>query len=707
MYKITLQKYNSSDIYTLHDPRTDDLLLMNPKLKLELNKTGTLTFSVPVTHPYYSQIAKMQCEITVYRDESIIYVGRPLTSEDDFYKTSAVTCEGILAYLIDSTQRPYEHQGNIYDFFNGVLTNHNNSVDEFKRFTLGVCDVTDSNNYINRSDSGYTDSLTTINEKLIDTHGGYLSVRYEGGKRYLDYKSQAGKENKQIIQFGNNLIDLSKYIKSDNLITAVIPLGAETEEEGINGTKKRVTIESVNDGKDYLVDSAAVAQYGLIYGVVEFDDVTLPSNLKTKAQKYLDDNKNLSLTIELSAVDLSMLDTDIEEFNLGDMIRVVSAPHDLDQYFLLSSYDIDIVNPANNKITLGKTLSKLTATVNKNQNDATISLIKKTEALNTDISNAVENATQLITGAHGGYLYFKSNSGGQPEELYILDAPSIEDAQNVIRLNKNGIGFSRTGYSGEFANAWTIDGSLVADFITTGTLNAALIKAGIIRGSENSNCYFDLNNDELSASQMKSSLTDLYMKFAYMWDATIGSFDGLGFFRTGDDYFLGGIGHNTYNSSNQIDVNGGLIGELRLRNSVRHQPETDLVLNTSGTTFKTPTVQAKAKSYTFLRSYSENYAGKTDEALSLTDTATVISRISNPDLSNPRISSLTLRCPEDASDSDTLAVISCQFVGMGGAHTNSITIKSDGIYIQTGIGGVKINGMDVVAEINALKEKVS
>lgn len=108
-----------------------------------------------------------------------------------------------------------------------------------------------------------------------------------------------------------------------------------------------------------------------------------------------------------------------------------------------------------------------------------------------------------------------------------------------------------------------------------------------------------------------------------------------------------------------------------------------------------------------MRPYGEDYAGKTDKVLSLTDTSTVISRVSNPDIGNPRISSLTLRCPEDASDSDTLAVISCQFVDMAGTHTNSITIKSDGIYIQTGIGGVKINGMDVVAEINALKEKVS
>jgi phage minor structural protein len=515
MYKIKLKQNNSTTQYTLHDTSTNDLILLNPKLSLALNKTGTLTFSVPVTHPYYDKIGKMQCELSVYKGSKTIYVGRPLTSEEDFYKTSSVTCEGILAYLIDSIQRPYSFTGSIKNFLSSLLTNHNNQVDSFKQFILGVCDVADSNNYINRSDSGYTDSLTTVNNKLINTHGGYLSVRYGTNTRYIDYKAQPGKESTQVIRFGDNLLDLNKYIKSENLITAIIPLGAETEEVGINDTKKRVTIESVNIGKDYLADENAVKQFGYIYKPIEFDDVTEPANLKAKGQKYLNENKNLSLTIELSAIDLSVIDLDIETFSLGDSVRVVSKPHDLDSYFIISEYSIDLADPSKNTITLGKTLSKLSQTVNKNKNDTTLELIKKTDALNRDIYNAVENATNLITGSSGGYLYIKKNADGQPEELYILDTPSIDDATNCIRLNKNGLGFSRTGYNGIFQNAWTIDGSLVADFITTGTLNADLIKTGKIKSSTNSKVYFDLTNGVLSGSILIDPIagSDLYAKF--------------------------------------------------------------------------------------------------------------------------------------------------------------------------------------------------
>lgn len=549
MYKIKLKPNNSTTVYTLHDTYTNDLILINPKLSLSLNKTGTLTFSVPVTHPYYDKIGKMQCEISVYKNSKLIYTGRPLTSEDDFYKTSSVTCEGILAYLIDSIQRPYSFNGSIKSFLSGVITNHNSQVDAFKQFTLGVCDVADSNNYINRSDSGYTDSLTTVNNKLIDTHGGYISIRYSGSTRYIDYKAQSGKKSTQNIRFGENLLDLNKYIKSENLVTAVIPLGAETEETGINDTKKRVTIESVNNGKDYLVDETTVKQFGYIYKTVEFDDVTLPANLKTKAQTYLNENKNLSLTIELSAVDLSVINVDIEAFNLGDSVRVLSKPHNLDSYFVISEYELDLVDPSNNTITLGKKLSKLSHTVNKNQNNTTLEIIKKTDALNRDIYNAIENATNLITGNNGGYLYIKKNEDGQPEELYILDTPAVEDAKNCIRLNKNGFGFSNTGYNGTFTNAWTIDGNLVADFITTGNLNASLIKTGKITSAVNDKIYFDLTNGKLSGSVLTdpSSRSDLIAKFE---STTI---DGIAY-----NGLLIYDSNNTDSSSDVSDV-GGII----------------------------------------------------------------------------------------------------------------------------------------------------
>lgn len=574
MYKITLKPNRDMSVITLHDNVNSELRLINPKLKLTLNKTGALTFSVPVTHPYYSRIAKMQCEISVYKEGTIIYVGRPLTSEDDFYRTSAVTCEGVLAYFIDSIQRPYSFTGSIKEFLSGVIANHNSQVDSYKQFTLGICDVVDENNYINRSDSGYTDSLSTINNKLIDTHGGYITVRSSSGTRYIDYKAQAGKKNTQVIKFAENIIDLNKYIKSENLITAIIPLGAETEEIGINDTKKRVTIASVNNGKDYIVDESAVQQFGYIYGVVEFDDVTLPSNLKNKAQKYLSENKNLSLTIELSAVDLSVLNTNIEAFNLGDSVRVISKPHNLDSYFVISEYELDLVDPSQNKITLGKSLAKLSQTVNKNQNDATIKLIKKTDTLNADIFNAVENATNLITGSTGGYLYIKKNSDGQPEELYILDAPSIDDAQNVIRLNKNGIGFSRTGYNGTFSNAWTIDGSLVADFITAGTLNASLIKTGKLMSSVNNKVYFDLVSGVLSGSVLVDSQNNSNLRAEFGTTTIDGvSYKGLNFYDS-----------NNTDSNSEITNIGGIIRyqDNSTTNNIGLYSTGDLVLSGNG-----------------------------------------------------------------------------------------------------------------------------
>lgn len=96
------------------------------------------------------------------------------------------------------------------------------------------------------------------------------------------------------------------------------------------------------------------------------------------------------------------------------------------------------------------------------------------------MDDAIKHATDMISGGLGGYVVLKPNANGVPEEILIMDSPDINTAVNVIRMNKNGIGFSRNGYSGTYRTAWTIDGNFVADFITSGTLNANLIKAGVL-----------------------------------------------------------------------------------------------------------------------------------------------------------------------------------------------------------------------------------
>ena len=110
-----------------------------------------------------------------------------------------------------------------------------------------------------------------------------------------------------MIQFGENLLDMIREVRGEDLCTVVVPLGAKDEE-----TEERLTIASVNNGKDYIEDAEAIALYGRIVKVIEYDDVTLPENLMRKGQSVLNSQRLLSVCITLTAVDLHLLNVDID-----------------------------------------------------------------------------------------------------------------------------------------------------------------------------------------------------------------------------------------------------------------------------------------------------------------------------------------------------------------------------------------------------------
>ena len=121
---------------------------------------------------------------------------------------------GELSFLLDTIQRPYSFQGSPNDLFKQFIENHNAQVEENKQFVIRNVDVPDSNNYINREDSDYSNTSDAINDKLIDTNGGYLeSGKLENGKRYIDYISEYTHVNSQNIVFGENLLDITQYAK--------------------------------------------------------------------------------------------------------------------------------------------------------------------------------------------------------------------------------------------------------------------------------------------------------------------------------------------------------------------------------------------------------------------------------------------------------------------------------------------------------------
>lgn len=113
------------------------------------------------------------------------------------------------------------------------------------------------------------------------------------------------------------------------------------------------------------------------------------------------------------------------------------------------------------------------------------------------LNYAINNATKLITGNSGGYVILHSAAkDGKPYELLIMDKPNINDALKVWRWNVNGLGYSKNGYNGPYETAITSDGQIVADFISSGTLMANIIKAGII-SSKDSSSYWNIDTGEV------------------------------------------------------------------------------------------------------------------------------------------------------------------------------------------------------------------
>jgi len=457
------------------------LKLQSPSLKeVAGNSPGYLKFGISPKHPHYGRIVPLCSELYVYENGVELFRGRSITSQEDFYRTDKITCESDLAYLCDSIMRPYDFQGGIADFLKRVLDNHNSQVEEKKRFHIGRVNVVDSNNYIHRSSIYYSNSLDCLREKLVNTHGGYLRTRLEGGIRYLDYVTDAGGVNGQTIRYAVNLADYEKNRDATTLFTALIPTGADLEitlPDGNLGTET-VTISSVNDGKDYIYDKDAVSRYGWIFRQVKWEDVTIPANLLTKAKAYLAKSIYMTDVLRLTAVDLADMGVSIDRLKTGYWTRVKSKPHGIDVLYLLEERTRYLQEPGKGSISLGGTIASLSGTTARKQTDLNAYIQQVAQSASHEINRKVENATELITGGLGGYIVIGRAPDGHPEEFLVMDAPTKETATNVIRLNKNGLGFSTTGYNGVYRNAWTIDGNLVADFVTTGTMLADRVRGG-------------------------------------------------------------------------------------------------------------------------------------------------------------------------------------------------------------------------------------
>ena len=355
-----------------YHPRLSQLAITEAKVQEDAENIDSLTLSAPFNHPYLDAVKPMASTIVCKKDNEVVFEGRALDEGSDFYNTHTWTCESCLAYLKDSIQPPFSYKGTLSGLLEYFLSVHNAAVEEKKQFALGKVTVTDDNDYISYSNSDYSVTMDAIREKLINTHGGYLLVRYEGEVKYLDYLADFSERSLQTVEFGKNLMDVKITCDHTERVTALIPLGAKIKETDENGseveTDERVTIEAANDGVNYVFDEAAVAEIGWIWATEVWEDVTLSHNLLWKAKARIAELAKGITSMELTIVDESDTGADIGDIRARMYVRCISKPHGIDGTYLCLGRTRDYLDPSGNTITIGASGVRLTtATAKQNQ----------------------------------------------------------------------------------------------------------------------------------------------------------------------------------------------------------------------------------------------------------------------------------------------------------------------------------------------------
>ncbi len=344
-----------ADDTLIFDSRLPGQELLGLSVELGEDVAGTATVVMPPDHPAISSFTSYRTEVNIYRDAEHIFRGRALYPHDDFLRRRTITCEGERNFLRDGVIRPYQYDQEPADVFAAVIALYNAQVEAFKQFRVGRVTVTDPSGKI-KLESESAEYISDTIDKLVERCGGYITFSTaDDGVREINWLAAPSRHNNQRIELGENLLDFSRSGENTDLATVIVPYGAKDETTGAY-----INIESVNRGVDYIKDSEAVQLRGWIAKPVYWDDITDPALLLAKAQQYLAEVKQALTSLELTAVDLSVLDKTMDSFRVGDTIHVRSKPHGVDDDYRLTERKLDLLNPANDTIVLGKSVATLT-----------------------------------------------------------------------------------------------------------------------------------------------------------------------------------------------------------------------------------------------------------------------------------------------------------------------------------------------------------
>lgn len=468
MYNI---KYdNNSDLYF---PGDREYSLVEAKLSQVVGTAGELNLTLASDNPLTNIVAERKL-VTIFKNDREYWRGDIREAHSNFLNQKSLVCIEDLAFLGEVIKFAHSVEMTYEQYFQMLLTEYNSKVNPERQFEIGYITKTPGKTTNFTYD---TQSYLELLRAIADDY--YVRVRRTDGKRYIDIVSleEYGKSNNQPIVFGENLNDFVKESNTSWLLTAILPLGEELETESIPGITDRVTIESVNNGSKILVNQTAVERYGYIEKIIEFEESS-PESLKKEAEDYLVSNAQPRISMDVKAVDLSWVEN-VDSYEIGDLIPIQCEPYGIDQNISLCELETDILDPTANELTLSSTVARRSFTDIQNNIAAEIEeLPSKSSVMNATKSNIL----RLLNGNEGGYVSFITNKEKTAiEEIVITDQPTIEASIKMWKWNLSGLGYMYRSTPGdetlypwtEVGVAMTMDGQIVASFITAGTLKLA------------------------------------------------------------------------------------------------------------------------------------------------------------------------------------------------------------------------------------------
>ena len=396
------------------------------KLSLDIEKAGTLEFTVAPNHPYYASFVKMKTILTVCCDDNTtLFRGRVSSVEVDVFKQKKITAEETLAYLNDSVYLPSgkDITSTPRARLTAAINNHNSQMgsDSEKKFTVGTVsnsrDIDTSRTY---NDTSYSDTMGYLKEELSDQYGGFFRVRYNSDytTKYLDWIESYGSTASQVVQFGQNIIELTREDISDDLFTVLVPYGNDnltlsgSSSFNVNVTKQDGTKQTiqVNQNGKYLEIPSGISAYGKIYKSESFSEDTASAVLN-EAKYYISGNYHPNLlSFKIQVIDWRYIDETIPRIKLGDKATIVYDSAGSSEQLICTAVDYDLMEPESTEFTFGvpdQTLSRKNdkdRKASKKRSTRTASSLwrtdGKTKTIQSDIVRIIGDEYVEISGGH-------------------------------------------------------------------------------------------------------------------------------------------------------------------------------------------------------------------------------------------------------------------------------------------------------------------